>query len=65
MTFGQQALVLLVTSDLQQLLRESSESRMAVSTRSVNIAVEAGSIVNFGARDPLGPVSVAIFMHMP
>ncbi len=49
-------------SDLQQLLRESPESRIAVSTRSVNIAVEAGSIVNFGARDPLGPVSVAIFM---
>ncbi len=49
-------------TDLQQLLRESPESRMAVSTRSVNIAVEAGSIVNFGARDPLGPVFVAIFM---
>ncbi len=38
-------------SELQQLLRESPESRMAVSTRSVNIAVGAGSIVDFGARD--------------
>ncbi len=35
---------------------------MAISTRSVNIAVGAGSIVNFGARDPLGPASVGIFM---
>ncbi len=35
---------------------------MAVSTRSVSIAVGAGSIVDFGARDPLGPVSTAIFM---
>ncbi len=35
---------------------------MAVSTRSVKIAVGAGSIVDFGARAPLGPVSVAIFM---
>ncbi len=46
----------------RQLLRESPESRMAVSTRSVSIAVGAGSIVDFGARDPLGPVSAAIFM---
>ncbi len=48
--------------ELRQLLRESPESRMAVSTRSTNIAVGAGSIVDFAARDPLGPVSVAIFM---
>ncbi len=46
----------------RQLLRESPESRMAISTRSVSIAVRAGSIVEFGARDPLGPVSSAIFM---
>ncbi len=49
-------------SELQQLLRESPGSRMAVSIRSVRIALSAGSIVDFGARDPLGPVSVAIFM---
>ncbi len=52
-------------SDLRQLLRASPKSRMAVSTRSVNVAFGAGSIVNFGARDPLGPVSVGIFMLMP
>ncbi len=35
---------------------------MAISTRSVEIAHGAGSIVDFGARDPLGLVSERIFM---
>ncbi len=35
---------------------------MAITTRSVTVALEAGCIVDFGARDPLGPVSVGIFM---
>ncbi len=45
-------------NDLRQLLRESPCSRMALSTRSVLIAHGAGSVVDFGARQPLGPVSV-------
>ncbi len=52
-------------TDIRLLLQGSPESRMAVSTRSTKIAVGAGSIVDFAARDPLGPVSVAIFMRMP
>ncbi len=47
-------------NDLRQLLRCSRESRMAISTRSVNIAIGAGCVVDFAARDPL--VSVNIFM---
>ncbi len=41
-------------SELSQLLQGNPESRLAISTRSVNIAIEAGVIVDFGARDPLG-----------
>ncbi len=48
--------------DLRQLLRESPESRMAISTRNMAIAQCGGSVVRFGARDPLGPVSQKIFM---
>ncbi len=49
-------------TDLRQLLRESPRSRMAISTRSVEIAYGAGLVVDFGAREPLGAVSVNIFM---
>ncbi len=49
-------------TDLRQLKRESPESRMAISTRSITIAQCAGSLVKFGARDPLGSVSENIFM---
>ncbi len=35
---------------------------MVVSTRSANIAVGAGAVVDFAVRGPLGTVSVAIFM---
>ncbi len=49
-------------SDLKQLLRESPASRMAISTRSTTIAEYAGAVVTFGARDPLGNVSLNIFM---
>ncbi len=48
--------------DLRQLLRESPKSRMVISTRSMAIAQCGGSVVRFGARDPLGPVSQKIFM---
>ncbi len=48
--------------DLRQLLRDSSASRMAISTRSATIAKRAGAVVKFGARDPFGSVSVNIFM---
>ncbi len=47
---------------LRQLLRESPESRMAISTRSTTIAQCAGSVVKFGARDALGLVSEKMFM---
>ncbi len=49
-------------SEFRQLLRESPRSRMAISTRCVDIAHAAGCVVDFGARQPLGAVSVAIFM---
>ncbi len=49
-------------TDLLQLLRGSPDSRMALSTRSVKIAHRAESVVDFGARDPLGAVSWNIFM---
>ncbi len=48
--------------DLRQLLRGSPHSRMAVSTRSVAVANHAGFVVDFAPRDPLGHVSVEIFM---
>lgn len=47
---------------LQGILCHSPESRIAISTRSLNIAVKSGSHVDFGARDPQGPVSMAMFM---
>ncbi len=50
-------------SDLRQLVRCSTQSRMAISTRSTDIALEAGSVVNFGVRDPTGPVSERMFMR--
>ncbi len=48
--------------DLRQLLRDSLESRMAISTRSTVIAQYAGAVVMFEARDPLSSVSEKIFM---
>ncbi len=47
-------------NDLRQLLRCSQDSRMAISTRSVSIAIGAGCVVDFAARNPL--VSANIFM---
>ncbi len=49
-------------TDLRQLLRESPESRMAISTRSTTIGQCAGAVVMFEARDPLGIVSEEMFM---
>ncbi len=49
-------------SDFRQILRESPESRMAISARSTTIAQCAGSVVQFGARDALGLVSETMFM---
>ncbi len=49
-------------NDLRQVLRCSFESRMAISTRSVSIAIGTGHVVDFAARDPLGSVSVRGFM---
>ncbi len=47
---------------LRQLLRGSPKSRMAISTRSVSIASDAGCVVEFAPRDPFGSVSFQIFM---
>lgn len=47
---------------LVNLLQGSPDSRMALSSRSRNIAVRTGSHVDFGARDPQGPIAVAMFM---
>lgn len=49
-------------ADLQGLLQGSPDSRMALSTRSVEIAKKGGSHVDFGARDHCGPTSLAIFL---
>ncbi len=48
--------------DLRQLLRRSPASRLVITTRSTAIAEKAGSVVDFGVRDPTGPVSERIFM---
>lgn len=48
--------------ELEGLLEGSPESHIAISTRSVHVAAVGGSHVDFGARDPYGPISVAIFM---
>ncbi len=45
--------------DLRQLLRESPASRMAISTRSLDIALSAWAIIKFGTRDPSGVASGA------
>lgn len=48
--------------DLEGLLQGSPGSRITLSTRSLQVAANGGSHVNFGAREPCGPISVAIFM---
>ncbi len=48
--------------DLRRLLQGSPSSKMAISTRSREIARRAGAVVDFEAREPLGSVSVKIFM---
>lgn len=47
--------------DLEGLLQGSPNSRILLSTRSVQVAAN-GSHVDFGARDPCGPLSVEIFL---
>lgn len=49
-------------SELEGLIQGSPDSRIAISTRSLLIATKSGSHVDFGARDPCGPISLAIFM---
>ena len=49
--------------EVQEILRESPDSRMAVSTRSVEIARAAGLIVPFDAREPTESMSKTLFMH--
>lgn len=48
--------------ELEGLLRGSPESRIVISTRNLLISAHDGSRVDFGARDPRGPISKAIFM---
>lgn len=48
--------------DIQGILSGSPNSRIAISTRSRDIAAKIGSYVDFGARDPQRPVSLTIFM---
>lgn len=47
---------------LKGILNGSPDSRIAITTRSRLVASRMGSHVDFGARDPQGPVSVAMFM---
>lgn len=49
-------------SYLEGLLRGSPERRLAIFTRSLLVAAKIGSHVDFGARDPCGPISEAVFM---
>lgn len=48
--------------ELEGLLQGCPESRFAISTRSLQVATKGGSYVDFGARDPCGTISFAIFM---
>lgn len=48
--------------DLLNILQGSPGSQMVISTRSRIIAVSTGSHVDFGARDPQGPLAVAMFI---
>lgn len=48
--------------DLRELLKESPESRMVVSTRSRQIAGKDGSHVDFGARNSCGQTALAMFL---
>ncbi len=45
---------ILLFQDLRRLLQGSAKSKMVISTRSREIALRAGAIVDFGAREPLG-----------
>lgn len=47
-------------TELEGLLQGIQESRIAISTRSLQIAAKVGSQVDFAARDPSGPTSVAM-----
>ncbi len=46
--------------NLRQLLRDGPASRMAISTRSTDIAECTGAVVQFGAREPFSTVSLNI-----
>lgn len=48
--------------ELEGLLQGGPESRIAISSRSLQVAGRGGSPVVFGERDPCGPISLAIFM---
>lgn len=48
--------------DLEGLLQGSPGNRIVVTTRSLQFAAHGGTHVDFGARDPCGPVSVSIFL---
>lgn len=48
--------------EMEGLLQGGPHSRIAISTRSLAIAAKGGSHVNFGARDPCGLNSLAIFV---